>query len=165
VKTLYLLRHAKSSHDDESLDDFDRPLSKRGKRDALAIASVIEQHCSAVQHIYSSPAKRCRSTIKRVRNALDAPSGELTLDDALYTFDHTQLLAWLRDCDTRLQRILVVGHNPALEDLLIMLTGLDHKHFPTAGFAELHLKVEYWDQIRAGCAELIHFDSPKDIPH
>ncbi|MBB3046838.1 phosphohistidine phosphatase [Litorivivens lipolytica] len=164
MKTLYLLRHAKSSHDDDSLDDFDRPLSKRGKRDAVAVASVIEKHCSAVEHIFSSPAKRCRSTIKRVRNALDAPSGELTLDDALYSFDHNDLLNWLKDRDTRLQCILLVGHNPALEDLLEVLTGQGHRHFPTAGFAELQLKVEYWDQIRAGCADLIHFDSPKDLP-
>ncbi|WP_372781129.1 histidine phosphatase family protein [Litorivivens sp.] len=160
MKTLYLLRHAKSSHDDESLDDIDRPLNKRGKRDAVAMATVVGEYCHKVQHIFCSPAKRCRSTIKRVRDALDAPTGELTLDDALYTFDADILLNWIRERDPKLDCILVVGHNPAFEDVIRLLTGQPLKHFPTGAFAELHLKVEYWDQARAGCADLLHMESP-----
>ena len=160
MKTLYLLRHAKSSHDDGTLDDIDRPLNKRGKRDAIAMASVIEHYCHDLQHIYCSPAKRCRSTIKRVRDALDAPSGELTLDDALYTFEADALLSWIRDRDPKLERILVIGHNPAMEDAISQLIGQPLKQFPTGAFAELHLKVEYWDQARANCADLLHFETP-----
>lgn len=163
MKTLFLLRHAKSSHDDEALDDIDRPLSKRGKKDALMLASVISEHCHDVQHIYCSPAKRCRSTIKRIRNALDAPTGELTLDDRLYTFDVDVLISWLREIDPRLERVLIVGHNPALQEALAALTGQPLQHFPSGAFAELHLKIEYWDQLRAGCAELLHLRVPKDL--
>lgn len=163
MKTLYLLRHAKSGHDDPTLDDFDRPLNKRGKKDALAMAEIIADHCHDVQHVYSSPAKRCRSTVKRIRAALDTPAGELTLDDALYTFDSTELLSWLKERDNSLDRILVTGHNPALHDLIALLTGRSLLQFPSASFAELYLRVEYWDQLRAGCGELLHCLTPRDI--
>lgn len=163
MKTLYLLRHAKSSRDDASLADLDRPLSKRGKKDALAMADVIAEHCPDVQHVYSSPAKRCRSTVKRIRNALNTPAGELTLDDALYTFEANDLLGWLKERDNALDRILVTGHNPALHDLVDLLCGRSLIHFPSATFAEVSLRIEYWDQLRPGCGELQHCLTPRDF--
>lgn len=163
MKTLYLLRHAKSSHDDESVDDIGRPLNKRGKKDALAMAPVIAEHCSGIQHVFCSPAKRCRSTIKRVRPALDTPAGALTLDDELYTFEASALSAWLKQRDNKLDRILVTGHNPALVDLIGQLSGRKLLHFPTSAFAEIALRIEYWDQLRPGCGELLHCLTPRDI--
>ena len=163
MKTLYLLRHAKSAHDDTSIADIDRPLNKRGKKDALAMADVIADHCHDVQHVYSSPARRCRSTVKRIRTALDTPAGALTLDDALYTFEAADLLAWLKERDNALDRILVTGHNPALHDLISTLSGRSLLQFSTASFAEIFLRVEYWDQLRPGCGDLLHCLAPRDI--
>ena len=163
MKTLYLLRHAKSDHDDISLPDFERPLNKRGKKDAVTMAAAISEHCRDVQHVYSSPAKRCRSTVKRIRKALDTPAGELTLDDALYTFEASELLAWLKERSNDVDRILVTGHNPALENLIDLLCNQSLIHFPTAAFAEIFLRIEYWDQLRPGCGELLHCLTPRDV--
>jgi phosphohistidine phosphatase len=163
VKTLYLLRHAKSNRDESPLPDFDRPLNKRGKKDALIMADAIAEHCSGLQHVYSSPAKRCRSTVKRIRTALDTPPGELTLDDALYTFESADLFSWLKERDNNLDRILVTGHNPALHDLIALLSGRALRQFPSASFAEIFLRIEYWDQLRPGCGELQHCLSPRDF--
>lgn len=164
MKTLYLLRHAKSNHDDASLTDFDRPLNKRGKKDALAMAEAIAEHCPNVQHVYSSPAKRCRSTVKRIRSALDTPAGALTLDDALYTFEANNLVTWLKERDNTLDRILLTGHNPALHDLIALLCARSLIQFPSAAFAEVFLRIEYWDQLRPGCGDLLHCLTPRNFP-
>ena len=163
MKTLYLLRHAKSSRDDSALEDHDRPLSRRGKLDCPLIAKTISELEIPIEHIYCSPARRTRSTLRRIRQDITLPLPEHQLDDNLYTFDHEPLLDWLKERKQSEDNILLVGHNPAFEDLAELLTGRDLGHVPTCGFLELNLRVEYWDQLRAGCGELKHFLRPRQL--
>ncbi len=129
-RTLLLMRHAKSSWQDESLADRDRPLTKRGKKDALAMGDLLLRRGWVPDVILASPAKRARSTARRVAKALSF-RGEILHDDRLYSGG---LAAFLRALDTLpadAQRVLIVSHNPTLEEAVQHLTGAS-VHMPTA---------------------------------
>lgn len=165
MKTLYLLRHAKSDKNEPGLDDTDRQLNRRGKQDCLLMGRAIGDLNCAFEHIYCSTARRARGTLKRLRGEM--PAGQFPdrahFDDELYTFDHEQLLEWLRGRSSQVDHPLLIGHNPAIADLAGFLTGRDMDHVPTCSFIELRLKVEYWDQLRPHCGEIVRFLRPRQF--
>lgn len=144
MKRLLLIRHAKSSWKNADLDDFDRPLSGRGKREAPAMALRLKQQGVQPDLILSSPAKRARKTAKIVAETLAYPVVEIHLDNRLYMQGTAALLTVLAETDERLITVLLVGHNPDLTELAIRVTGEEMDEIPTAGVVEIRLGDKCW---------------------
>lgn len=164
MKTLHLMRHAKSSWKEAGLDDHDRDLNKRGRRDAPAMgAALLEQ--VAPQPIYCSSALRARRTLEGLcRGFPDMAAQPHHIDDRLYQFDFAAVLGWLQEWDGDAQECFLIGHNPAFTDLCNQLAGrraIDN--LPTAGYLRLELSVDYWREAAEGRGELVAWCFPRDL--
>jgi phosphohistidine phosphatase len=167
VRHVWLLRHAKSSWDDPGLADRDRPLSPRGVRAAAAMATYLAT-VDAPRLVLCSAGLRARQTLATVLPSLGAEL-EVRIEPELYTFDPNVLLERLRRLDEDVISIMVVGHNPALEDLAVALTTdgelrrwLDQK-FPTAALATIELPDRPWTSLAAGTGVITRFVTPSDL--
>ncbi len=154
VRTLTLLRHAKSSWKDSSLADMDRPLNKRGRRDATGMVGRIVAQGGSFDTVFASPSRRTRETVLRMLLQLPAEEARLVFDSALYTFDGLTLINELKTLDDSLVNAMIVGHNPALQDAIGWLTGAVIDTFPTASCAQLTVPVTHWSDLKRGCAKL-----------
>lgn len=159
MKTLHLIRHAKSSWAQPQLDDEKRPLKGRGRRDVARMAPALDAAGWGGGAIACSTARRARQTLKGLRRCLTASTVEPFYDEALYTFDPQTLLAWLR---VRTEdELTIVGHNPALQGLVGELTGRALDRLPTCAYCQLAVAVEDWADCGPGCAELRVFLTPR----
>lgn len=167
MKLLGLLRHAKSDWDDLTLRDFDRGLNARGRRGAALMGAHIVAQGAPWEAVIASPAARVKATLKAA--GLSQP---VTFVDDAYLGDAATLLALLRNHGGEAQAVLLVAHNPGLQELVMELvspnseTGLFGElleKFPTAAFAVLELDIDTWDQCRQGCGKLVHFARPRDL--
>jgi len=161
MKTLLILRHAKSSWKDPELDDHDRPLNKRGKRDAPRIGKLLHQHHLQPDVILSSTAKRARGTAAKVAKVCGY-EGIIELDGELYLAAPDGLLRVLQDVPDRHACVMLVGHNPGLEQLIELLTGTVTR-LPTAALARLRVAIESWRDVAPTTrAELIDIWRPRE---
>ena len=162
VKTLYLLRHAKSSWDDPDLRDFERPLSQRGFRDAPVMGLRFASCGNQLQCILTSPARRARTTARLFAENIGFPSEHIASNPELYLAGTGMLLRTARLLDENCSAAMLVGHNPALTEFanLMAVCGIDN--IPTCGLVKLSLNVEHWCEIEAGGASLLEFDYPKN---
>lgn len=149
MRTLYLLRHAKSDWSDPLLDDHDRPLAKRGRRARRTIAEHLAG--AKVDLVVCSSARRARQTAKPVVEALGC---EFRVEPSLYPGDVDGMLAVLRALPDRVTAALLVGHNPATEELSEALTGTPGL-YPTAALGTIELDVDSWDDVVPGCGRLV----------
>ena len=157
MKTLHLLRHAKSSWDNPGQPDRERGLNKRGKRDAPRMGEALAQRMAPMA-VDASPARRAQLTLDGVCDGWPALAemDHRTVED-LYTFSAEDLFEWLRGRDDEQSAVFIIGHNPALTDLANTLACDDGlANLPTAGYLELSLQIDRWRDIRQGCA-LIEF--------
>jgi phosphohistidine phosphatase len=166
-RELWLLRHGKSDRN-LAVDDFDRPLKKRGKRNAQSIGAWLQQQRLIPDWIVSSPAKRAISTAKIVQKAIAEDGLDIMQDKRLYQEGFERLKTVLAECPPETRRVLLVGHNPELEDLLVNLTGSANlpdtdKLLPTAALARLVMP-EDWTHLDAGCAKLSSITYAKSLP-
>ena len=161
MKTIHLLRHAKSSWADASVSDIDRTLNSRGNRSAKLMIEPIWKAGCRFEHIYCSPAKRARATIHRMAKALPVKDVKWTVDESLYTFNAGDLLSWLRDLGNELDEVMIVGHNPAITDLVNLLGDQHIDNVPTCGYVQLSAKVKSWSKLKEDCAEVTEFIYPK----
>jgi phosphohistidine phosphatase len=163
VKTLHLLRHAKSDWADSELSDEERPLNGRGKRDAKALARHLEAHPMAVQMALCSPALRARRTLEAISPAL--PGAVIEKEPKIYAAGAEQLLKLVRRCPRRLGSLLLVGHNPGFEDLTRMLLAAKEAPatFPTCTLATLTFDTDDWAAIEPGAGRLAGFLTPADF--
>ncbi len=166
-RELWLLRHGKSDRN-LAMDDFDRPLKKRGKRAAQRMGVWLEQQRLLPDWIVSSPAKRALATAKIVHKAIAVEGLVITQDKRLYQEGFERLKTVLAECPLEARRVLLVGHNPELEDLLISLVGATNlpdtdKLLPTAALARL-IMPDDWTHLEAGCAKLLSITSAKSLP-
>lgn len=158
MKTLYLLRHAKSSWGDASLPDIERPLNARGEGDAQRMGAALGGRYPPMT-FYVSPAERAQRTFAGIQTQwpdLQVEHGITTA--ALYTFDYRKLLDWIEQQSDAASSLALIGHNPALTELIGYFAGrtiLDH--LSTAGWAELAIDVDSWSVIHLarGCGELV----------
>lgn len=160
MKTLLLIRHAKSSWAQPELSDRLRPLKARGERDAALLWQYLQSRQELVECCYSSPAVRAQQTASIVAKGL-AP--HITIEESLYTFSSTDLLRWLKQLDNGLHRVLVFGHNPAVTDLVNHLTVADIVNIPTCGLAKLDFDLDNWAAIEQGKARLDALVIPKAL--
>ena len=146
MKTLLIMRHAKSDWSTAGAD-FDRPLNKRGRQAVPLVARLLGGLEEKPRLILSSPAIRARETAEGLSAALD--SGDLIFDPRLYLASPQTLAAVLGEQDERSDPLLMIGHNPGLEEWLALLGG-GTCHLPTAGVVALTLAAERWSEVRAG---------------
>lgn len=163
MKTIHLLRHAKSSWADSTLPDMDRPLKTRGKQAALLMIEPLWKAGCRFDHVFCSPAKRARSTIRRMSKALKGEGIYWKVDPALYTFSADELLDWLRALDDGMDEVMVVGHNPAITDLANRLGDRDIENVPTCGYVQLLSDIKSWQKLKPGTAHTKEFLFPKMI--
>ena len=162
MKTLLILRHAKSSWKDASLADHDRPLNKRGKRDAPRMGRLLQEQGLVPDRIISSTAKRARNTAKAVAKACDCKD-KVELTSEFYHAGPGAYLAVLQNVSDDGQRVMVVGHNPGMEALVSHLTGR-METMPTAALAHVVLPIEKWDELDYEIqGELLHLWRPKAL--
>lgn len=160
-KTLYLVRHAKSSWKDSSLDDADRPLNKRGMRDAPEMGKRLARAGVRPDLITSSPAVRALTTAQKIAGELGIKKSKIDINEDIYTFNAEGLLEAIRGLDDKQNTVMLVGHNPATTILLNELSGADIDNVPTCGVARLEMNTDSWAQVKSGSAELVSFDYPK----
>jgi len=145
MKTLYLMRHAKSSWKDSHLMDHERPLKKRGRKDAGAMGGLLSGKKRTPAIIYSSTAERARETAGIVAEK-SGYIGEVRYDQKLYLAEPDTLVTFLHQVPEDVECILLVGHNPGLEALVQILSG-KIVALPTASIAHLQLPVDHWSEI------------------
>lgn len=171
MKILGLFRHAKSDWNDARLRDFDRPLNERGRRGAAVMGRYIAEHGAKWYRIVSSPAVRAAQTVEIAAQAAGT-NPAIIWDRRVYLASSASLLDLLRDQAGDPPSILMVGHNPGLEDLIFDLVPDDgssplrdivEEKFPTAAFAVLELDIDSWADADEGCARLTHLVRPRDI--
>jgi len=167
-RELLLLRHGRSDWGVSS-DDFHRPLRLKGKRDAQRVGSWLLRQGLKPDHVVSSPAERAAATAAKACKVMGIATRAIRLDERLYEDGLDGLRGVLADCPRQARRVLVVGHNPGLEKLLISLLaekpapGKDGKLLPTAALARLELP-EDWSRLRPGCATLAGITPPASLP-
>lgn len=160
MKTLLILRHAKSSWKDESLPDHDRPLNKRGKEDAPRMGRLLREMDLTPDLILCSTAKRARTTAGLVAEEAGY-EGEIILLRDLYAAGPEAFIEALAEVEDAHQCVMVVGHNPGLEELLEALTG-EYQPMPTAALAQVDLPIAGWSELDGEVeGKLSGFWSPK----
>jgi phosphohistidine phosphatase len=161
MKTLLLLRHAKSSWKDAGLRDFDRPLNKRGLKAARLIGRFIRRQKMKPALVLSSPAERARQTAALVLEASKL-SVELRYDERIYEASVRVLLEVVSQIEEAADIVLLVGHNPGMEALLESLTG-EVRRMPTAALACIHLDLDKWSKVRERAGRCEWLVKPKEL--
>jgi len=162
MKTLFLMRHAKSSWKDDSLADHERPLKKRGKKDIKLIAKVIKKNDLKPDLIITSSAVRAKETAELLAEAIGF-KGKIVVSDDLYMGEPSDYMEILTDIKEKYGSVLIVGHNPGLEAYLQIIDG-EIEALPTAGLGYLMLAVDEWEDITLETmGDLVGFWKPKDL--
>jgi phosphohistidine phosphatase len=166
-KTLYLLRHAKSSWEDPTLADHDRPLASRGHRASRVIDDYLRRQRITPTLVLCSSSARTRETLERISAGLDEEI-EVRFEEGLYTASASDLLDRLHEVDARVDSVMLIGHDPAIRELALSLAdrGVDLKRltekFPTAALATLVFRGS-WGELTPGAAELVAFVKPREL--
>lgn len=167
MKTLGLLRHAKSNWDDMALRDFDRGLNDRGRRGAAIMGGHIRDQGTAWDMLIASPAERVKRTLDATRLAIP-----MKWDERAYLADSVALMDLLREMDDGVQAAMIVAHNPGLQELVFDLVAPERENelfdmlsekYPTAAFAILELAIDKWADCAPGCGTVVHFARPRDL--
>jgi phosphohistidine phosphatase len=170
VKTLTLLRHAKSGWDDPVARDYDRPLNPRGRRAAATMGRHFRELGLTFDRVVASPAVRAAETVVEVEHGLGQTLAA-AWDRRLYLAAPTTLLDVVHECDAAAGSLLLVGHNPGLEELTMLLVpegdgalrdAVEEK-YPTATLAEMTFDTDDWGAVRAGSGRLTRFIRPRDV--
>ena len=170
MKSLALLRHAKSSWDDGKLHDFERPLSERGVEAALLIGSELRRRSLGFDLVLASPAKRVVETIRVVEQGYGAPI-DAHFDERIYMASSRALLAILQAVEEPAGRVLLVGHNPAMQGLASVLAAKDPNglyrrvadDYPTAALAMFEADIDDWRELGPGGATITAFVKPREL--
>ncbi len=168
MKRLMLMRHAKSSWEQPGQADFDRPLNPRGERSARLIGTYLRQRGCEPDLILCSSACRTRETVAGLLEQLSRPP-DVVYSDGLYLADPDAILDMISAVDDKFRRVLVVGHNPGIEELAIALIAEDpsgarpavEAKFPTGALASYKLDIKRWR--RAGPGRITDFQTPKNL--
>ena len=175
--TLSLVRHAKSSWDEPGLSDHERPLAKRGQKAAPKVGAALAGMGVKPDLVLCSSAARTRETLSLVLQKFPAPLPQVVYDESIYMAMPAALLMRLRsveaeDANRMPRHVMIVGHNPGLEELAMLLigSGVDDdmtriaEKFPTCAAAIIAFETNNWTEIDAGAGRLEHFIMPRQLP-
>jgi phosphohistidine phosphatase len=163
VKTLYVIRHAKSSWDVYDLDDFERPLNDRGKRDAPRMGKRLKEKEIHPDLMLSSPAKRALSTARRIAKVIGYKKENIKTVRNLYHPDEETILAIVQQLPAHCTSAMLFSHNPGLTDFVntLMNGALDIDNVPTCGVVAFKFNIDHWQDVQWGKGEMVFFDYPK----
>jgi phosphohistidine phosphatase len=163
MKRLLLVRHAKSSWNHPGLDDFDRPLNKRGKHDAPMMAERLARRGIRPDAIVVSPAKRAKRTAKLLAEGMGVSQDHVRDEAQIYEASVPMLLQVIAGFDDNWSFVMLVGHNPGLTSLVNALAGSVIDNLPTCGVADISLDIERWRDVAPGCGTCQFLDYPKKV--
>lgn len=167
MKRLHVLRHAKSSWDDPRLSDRDRPLAPRGRKAARRLARWLDEHELRPDLVLCSPALRATQTLERIATELGSP--EVVVEEGLYHASAAELIEQARRLPDSIDGALLVGHNPGLADLCLLLARPSAErdrvagNLPTGALVTLELDAVSWTALEPGCAELTRLVLPREL--
>lgn len=162
MKTLYIIRHAKSSWADFTVDDFDRSLNERGLRDAPDMALRLKEKQVQPDLLLSSPAKRAKETALFFKNVLAINESMFQFDATIYEASLDTLTKIIKSIPATVDSCMLVGHNPGLTYLVNDIASVHIDNIPTCGIAAIQFQCE-WNEVSSGTGSLIWFDYPKSI--
>lgn len=159
MKKLYLVRHAKSDWSNPSLDDFDRPLNQRGKKNAPFMGKVLKKKKIKPDLIISSPAYRARETARKIAKKIRYLD-EIMYNEHLYEASLKEILEIVTFIEDEYDEVFIVGHNPGLNTLAFYLVDFN-ENIPTSGILEIEFNSQTWREINKKNAKLVSFEYPK----
>jgi phosphohistidine phosphatase len=163
LKSLLLIRHAKSDWNDPSLDDFDRPLNERGKKDAPLMAQRLVDKKIKVDAFLSSPAKRAAKTARAFAEALGKKKDSIIFEEKLYLASVDTFFKVISLVDDRYDSVALFSHNNGLTDFANQLTDTRTDNIPTCGIFAIKIQANSWEEIREAKKEFWFFDYPKSL--
>ncbi|POY36045.1 histidine phosphatase family protein [Solitalea longa] len=162
MKTLYLIRHAKSDKSVYNMPDFDRPLNERGLKDAPAMGVILARKITKPDLIISSPALRAHTTAKLFAEKLVYPVDNIRLCETIYEASVSSLLKLVNNLEDELNTIIMFGHNPGFTDFFNYLTDNNLINLPTCGIVKIDFDLESWEMISHGTGVSTYIDYPKN---
>ncbi|MEO9967931.1 MAG: histidine phosphatase family protein [Reichenbachiella sp.] len=163
MKTLYLVRHAKSSWKNPALGDRDRPLNARGKRDAPVMAEYVKQKIEKPDIFVSSPSRRTQDTAVLFMNAFGRSMEQLILEESFYHGYENDMESVISHLDPTHHSAMLFVHNPGITDYVNQLTGEQIFNIPTCGIAAVQLETKNWAEINQCQAKLLFYYYPKGL--
>jgi len=163
MKRVFIIRHAKSSWEEPNLKDFDRKLSKRGKKDIKLIAKWLKDEGYKPDLIISSPAKRAKKTLEKIVKILDIDKSKILFNKKIYEASREDLLKILEKIDDKYDNIFLIGHNPALNELAEFLTNSVIFNIPTSGVFCIEFDIKKWSEIKKKKGKILFFEYPKKL--
>ena len=161
MKTLYLFRHAKSSLKYPSLDDFERPLNKRGRKSAPFMGEILKKSKVAPDLVLSSPANRAAMTARIIADCINYPLENIRYSETIYGSSEDALIHVIESIDDAVNKAMLIGHNPALTDLANYIGNQPISNIPTCGVCCLDLDIPSWAKIGKNCGKISFFEYPK----
>jgi len=161
MKTLYLVRHAKSSWKNPELNDLDRPLNARGKTDAPKMGKLLKKLGEQPDLIISSPAKRAARTASKIAREIGYPVKKIVKEDKLYMAGHEDFFGVISKVKKSVGKLMIVSHNFGLTIFANFITGSDLVNIPTAGIVRIDFDINKWKEIKDTTGKLIFFEYPK----
>jgi phosphohistidine phosphatase len=163
MKTLFIVRHAKSSWEDISVGDFDRPLNERGKKDAPRMGKRLKEKEIHPELMLTSPAKRAFSTCEKIAKILGYTLDKIKTDRRLYHASEEEIVTILSNLKDKCDSVMIFGHNPGLTEFVNTITdgsnGIDN--IPTCGVIALTLPIDSWSELGKAKGKMLFFDYPK----
>lgn len=161
MKYLYLIRHAKSSWSDPRLSDFDRPLNKRGKKDAPFMGKRLASASTHFDLLVSSSAKRARKTARIIAKQIGYNREDIVYHNEIYSSELRKLLSVIKQTEHKINSLGLVGHNHVITECAEWLTGDSIVNIPTSGIVAISFETDNWAEIDREAGQLIFFDYPK----
>jgi phosphohistidine phosphatase len=161
MKTIYLVRHAKSSWKFPDLDDFERPLNKRGRKNAPFMGKILKKLKVAPDLILSSPANRASMTARIIADKIGYPLEKIHYSENIYNFSANALIDVIKQLDNVVRKAMLIGHNPALTELANYIGDEPISNIPTAGVFCAQLEIPSWAKIGNRCGKSTFFEFPK----
>lgn len=161
MKRIYLVRHAKSSWENNNLKDIERPLNKRGKRDAPFMGKLMKEKSIKPDLIMTSPAERAFKTADMFCNAMDINENQIITEQDLYNAARKDILKVIQRIDNNINSVMLFSHNPGLTDLANHLTSGRVYDIPTCGVVSLNCKIDNWSELNDSNCEIDFFEYPK----
>lgn len=161
MKTLFLVRHAKSSSAEKNQEDFDRPLNARGEGDASIIGQVLKKRKVKPERVLCSTSKRTRETVALLKDFLSLNDEDIHFVDELYLTSPRHYIQQIRSMSNDVNQLMVIGHNPTVTELANDLTGAFIDKVPTTGVVTIKYKDDSWKAVGAVSGKLVQFDFPK----
>jgi phosphohistidine phosphatase len=162
MKTLLLVRHAKSSWDDSSISDFDRPLNDRGKKDAPEMAERLKDKGLKIDLFVSSPAKRARKTARIFAKAFDVEKEDIQLVDELYMASPSAFAKAIASLDDDVKTVAIFSHNPGITEYASSLANVRIDNMPTCSVYAVQADIKNWSEFDSAEKSFLFFDYPKN---